>query len=107
MKHIRAIIRPGKPDPVMEGLAAKGCHATASAEGKVASPGRVPPPPFRGRRNGGDRIAGTRIDMTVCDDEVSEAIATIQAAASTGNYGDGKILVSPGAMVHRGGLPYG
>jgi nitrogen regulatory protein PII 1 len=98
MKNVRAIIRPEKLDQLTEALAAKGFHATASTEGIRASPGRVPPPRFLGRRPGGDRSAGATIDMTVWDGEVSEAIATIQAPAGTGNCGDGKILVSPGAM---------
>ncbi|MDG6257004.1 MAG: P-II family nitrogen regulator [Methanomicrobiaceae archaeon] len=102
MKKIQASIRPEKLDPVRTALAAKGFHAMASAEGHNTPPGRVRLPPFRGRRTEGDRIAGVTIETTVHDDEVSEAVATIRAAACTGNYGDGKILVFPEAMEQVG-----
>ncbi|MDI6605242.1 MAG: P-II family nitrogen regulator [Thermoanaerobacteraceae bacterium] len=91
MKMIRAIIRPEKVEDVIDGLAEAGYFSLT----KINVFGR-------GKQKGidigtihYDELPKTMIMMVVDDESVDEAIKIINYKAYTGNYGDGKIFVSP------------
>jgi nitrogen regulatory protein PII 1 len=91
MKMIRAIIRPEKAEDVIDGLAEAGYFSLT----KINVFGR-------GKQKGidigtihYDEIPKTMIMMVVDDESVDEAIKIINYKAYTGNYGDGKIFISP------------
>jgi nitrogen regulatory protein PII 1 len=91
MKMIRAIVRPEKVEEVVDGLAETGFISLT----RINVFGR-------GKQKGitvgdahYDELAKTLIMMVVEDDRVADALQTINDNAHTGNYGDGKIFVSP------------
>ena len=91
MKMIRAIVRPESADKVTDGLTAAGFYSLT----KLNVFGR-------GKQNGikigsihYDELPKTMILMAVEDKDVDAVIDVVKTNAYTGNYGDGKIFVSP------------
>jgi nitrogen regulatory protein PII 1 len=91
MKLIRAIIRPEKADEISDGLAEAGFFSLT----KLNTYGR-------GKQKGiqvgdvhYDELPKVMLLVVVEDDDVSEVIKVISYKAYTGNFGDGKIFVSP------------
>jgi len=91
MKMIRAIVRPEAADGVTEKLADAGFISLT----KIAVFGR-------GKQKGltvgtihYDELPKTMIMIVVEDKDVEEVIKLIKYEAYTGNFGDGKIFVSP------------
>ena len=91
MKMIRAIVRPESVDGVTEGLAAAGFYSLT----KINVFGR-------GKQNGltvgnthYDEFPKTMIMIVVENESVDEAIKVIKYKSYTGNYGDGKIFITP------------
>ena len=91
MKMIKAIVRPEAADNVAEGLADAGFISLTKI------------PVFgRGKQKGltvgtihYDELPKTMIMIVVEDKSVDEVIKIIKYKAYTGNFGDGKIFVSP------------
>jgi nitrogen regulatory protein PII 1 len=91
MKMIRAIVRPEAADGVSEGLAEAGFFSLTKI------------PVFgRGKQNGimigtihYDELPKTMILIVTEDSAVDEVLKIIKYKAYTGNFGDGKIFVSP------------
>ena len=91
MKMIRAIIRPEREEIVMEALEAKGFPSLTKVD--VLGRGKQ-----KGVQVGGtvyDELAKTMVLVVVEDDKVEEAVSAICEGSRTGNYGDGKIFVTP------------
>jgi nitrogen regulatory protein PII 1 len=91
MKMIRAIVRPEKADEISEALAEAGFISMT----KVSTFGRGKQ---RGIKLGDvhyDELPKVMLLIVVNDDSVAEAIKVISFKAYTGNFGDGKIFVSP------------
>ena len=91
MKMIRAIVRPEAAEGVSEALAASGLVSLTQIQ--VVG---------RGKQKGitigtahYDELPKTMILMVVEDDKVDGAIGVIRDKAYTGNFGDGKIFISP------------
>jgi nitrogen regulatory protein PII 1 len=91
MKMLRAIIRPETADRVTDGLGDAGFSSLT----KISVFGR-------GKQNGitigsthYDELPKTMILMVLEDNQVEEALKIIKYKAYTGNFGDGKIFVSP------------
>ena len=91
MKMIRAIVRPEAADGVTEKLADAGFISLT----KISVFGR-------GKQKGltvgtihYDELPKTMIMIVVEDKDVEEVIKLIKYEAYTGNFGDGKIFVSP------------
>jgi len=91
MKMIRAIVRPDAADGVAEGLAEAGFYSMT----KIPAFGR-------GKQRGltvgtihYDELPKTILMMVVEDRSVMEVLKLIKYKAYTGNFGDGKIFVSP------------
>jgi nitrogen regulatory protein PII 1 len=91
MKMIRAIVRPEKSDDVTDGLSEAGFYSMTKfnvfgrGKQKGISVGTVHY----------DELPKTMLLVVVNDDAVDEVIKIISYKAYTGNFGDGKIFVSP------------
>src|SRR6185436_17099550 len=91
MKMIRAIIRPEKEEDVVKELESAGFPSITKMD--VFGRGKQ-----KGIQVGTavyDELAKTMIMVVVEDPMVEKASAAITQAAKTGNFGDGKIFVSP------------
>ena len=91
MKLIRAIIRPDKTETVVDALDAAGFVALTRMD--VVGRGKQ-----KGIRVGDihyDELPKTMLMIAAEDPDVGEIISLISASAKTGNFGDGKIFVSP------------
>ena len=96
MKMIRARVRPEREEAVDEALAKSGFPALT----KLGVSGR-------GRQRGiqvgqavYEEMAKSALLHVVEDEKVDAAGGTIQEAARTGNFGDGKVFVSPVEAVY-------
>ena len=88
---IRAIIRPEKEDEVIKSLDNAGFPSMTKMD--VLGRGKQ-----KGIQVGTavyDELAKTLILVVTEDALLDKAVAAISQAAKTGNYGDGKIFVSP------------
>ena len=91
MKLIRAIIRPEREEPVVAALEAAGIVSLTKMD--VLGRGQQ-----RGIQVGAsvyDEIPKVQLLIVVEDARVEAAVAAIEAAAKTGQYGDGKLFISP------------
>ncbi len=91
MKMIRAILRPDAADGVAESLSEAGFHSLT----KINAFGR-------GKQKGitmgtihYDELPKTILMMVVEDEAVEEVSKLIKYKAYTGNFGDGKIFITP------------
>ncbi|VBB09554.1 nitrogen regulatory protein pii [Lucifera butyrica] len=91
MKMIRAMVRPEKAEDVADGLEVAGYYALT----KMNVVGR-------GKQKGiivgnlhYDEIPKVMFMMVVEDETVDEVIKIVNEKAFTGNFGDGKIFISP------------
>ncbi len=91
MKMIRAIVRPDSADAVTQGLADAGFYSMTkfSAFGRGKQKGIMMGPVHY------DELPKTLILMVVEDKDVPEILKLIKYKAYTGNFGDGKVFVSP------------
>jgi nitrogen regulatory protein PII 1 len=91
MKMIRAILRPETAEGVAEALADAGfvsmtqIHVFGRGKQKGITVGTIRY----------EELPKTTILMVVEDKNVDHVIALIRDGAYTGNYGDGKIFISP------------
>ena len=91
MKMIRAIVRPESVDGVTEGLAAASFYSLT----KIIVFGRGKQKGLMVGNTHYDEFPKTMIMLVVEDESVDEAIKVIKYKSYTGNYGDGKIFVTP------------
>lgn len=91
MKMIRAIVRPEKVEPVVEGLEEAG-HFSLTKLNVFG----------RGKQKGitlgdvhYDELPKVMLLMVVEDDSVEEVIKIVRYKSYTGHFGDGKVFVSP------------
>ena len=91
MKMIRAVIRPEKESDVLTALERSGFSALTKWD--VWGRGKQ-----RGIKIGSaryDEISKLMLMLVVEDRDVERAIDIIKISARTGNFGDGKIFVTP------------
>ncbi|MEW5763215.1 MAG: P-II family nitrogen regulator [Bacillota bacterium] len=91
MKMIRAIVRPEKAEDVVDALAAAGYVALTKMD--VVGRGKQ-----KGIQVGSiyyDELPKVLLMLVTEDENVAEIVEIINRAAYTGNFGDGKIFVSP------------
>jgi len=95
MKKIEAIIREEKLDAVRKALKEEGYFGITVTE--VSGHGRQGGVTLQWRVGDYqvDLLPKIKIEVVVLDEDVSEVMQTIRAAARTGNIGDGKIFVLP------------
>ncbi len=96
MKLIRAVIRPEKEEIVVENLEKAGFPSMTKLD--VLGRGKQ-----KGIQVGSatyDELAKTMIVVAVDDTQLDAAVTAISEAARTGNYGDGKIFITPLEQVY-------
>lgn len=91
MKMIRAIIRPEKSEEVVDALAEAGYVALTKMD--VVGRGKQ-----KGIHVGSiyyDELPKVMIMLVVEDGKAAEVVEIVTGAAYTGNFGDGKIFITP------------
>ena len=94
MKKIEAIIKPFKLDEVKEALQEVGLQGITVTEAKGFGRQKGHTELYRGAEYVVDFLPKVKIEVVVPSDSVGKALSAIQAAAKTGQIGDGKIFVS-------------
>jgi nitrogen regulatory protein P-II 2 len=95
MKLVTAIIKPFKLDDVRDALSGIGAQGMTVTEVKGFGRQKGHTEIYRGAEYVVNMLPKIRIDIAVDSSLVAKVISTIQAAAKTGQIGDGKIFVSP------------
>ena len=93
MKLITAIIKPFKLDEVREALSAIGVQGITVTEVKGYGRQKGHTELYRGAEYVVDFLPKVKIEAAVADDQVEQAIESIESAARTGKIGDGKVFV--------------
>ncbi len=94
MKKIEAIIKPFKLDDVKEALHGVGMQGMTVLEAKGFGRQRGHTELYRGAEYVVDFLPKLKIEITVPNGSVDEAVEVIAKAAHTGKIGDGKIFIS-------------
>jgi nitrogen regulatory protein P-II 1 len=94
MKKIEAVIKPFKLDEVKEALQELGVQGMTVLEAKGYGRQKGQTELYRGAEYVVDFLPKIKIEVVVTDDQLSQAVDAIQAAARTGRIGDGKIFIS-------------
>ena len=101
MKLIIAFIKPFKLDDVKNAL--KEAGITGMSVGEIRGFGRQSGQTevYRGAEYKVEFVPKTRLEVAVDDSDVDRVVSAIEAAARTGEIGDGKIIVIPVEQVLR------
>lgn len=91
MKMIKAIVRPEAADSVADDLAKAGFISMT----KISGFGRGKQKGITSGSVHYDELPKTIIMMVVEDKDVEEVLKLIKYKAYTGNFGDGKIFITP------------
>jgi nitrogen regulatory protein P-II 1 len=95
MKLVIAYIKPFKLDQVKDQLRSQGVAGMSVSEirgfGRQLGQTEV----YRGAEYRVEFVPKIRIEVVVDDEAVDRVVATVEAAAHTGEIGDGKIVVVP------------
>ena len=94
MKKIEVITRPYKLDEIKEKLTTLGIKGMTVSEVKGFGRQRGHTEVYRGAEYQVDFVPKVKMELIVEDGVAAEVIKAIQAAAQTGEVGDGKIFVS-------------
>ncbi|WP_206454635.1 P-II family nitrogen regulator [Aurantimonas marina] len=93
MKIVMAIIKPFKLDEVREALTGIGIQGLTVTEVKGYGRQKGHTEIYRGTEYAVSFLPKLKIEIAVALDMVEPAVEAIQAAAKTGQIGDGKIFV--------------
>ena len=93
MKIVMAIIKPFKLDEVREALTGVGIQGLTVTEVKGYGRQKGHTEIYRGTEYAVSFLPKLKIEVAVPIDMVDRAVEAIQAAAKTGQIGDGKIFV--------------
>jgi nitrogen regulatory protein P-II 2 len=93
MKLIIAIIKPFKLDDVREALTGAGVTGMTVTEVKGFGRQKGQTEIYRGAEYSTNMVPKIKLEIACSADLVDRAVEAIQAAASTGAIGDGKIFV--------------
>ena len=94
MNKIEAIIQPFKLDEVKEALKAIGIDGMTISEVRGHGRQKGHKEVYRGQEYNVDLLPKIKLELVVAGERLDEVIASIAAAARTGQIGDGKIFVS-------------
>jgi nitrogen regulatory protein P-II 2 len=95
MKLILAIIKPFKLEEVRTALDRLGVRGMTVSEANGYGRQKGHTEIYRGSEYAVAFMPKLRLEIAIEDDEVDPAVEAIQAAARTGQIGDGKIFVLP------------
>jgi len=94
MKKVEAIIRHYKLDDVKRALSEVGVQGMTVTEVKGFGRQKGHKEIYRGAEYVVDFVPKVKVEIAVPEELVDDVIETIQAAARTGQVGDGKIFVT-------------
>jgi nitrogen regulatory protein P-II 2 len=95
MKLVVAIIKPFKLDEVRQALTEIGVHGMTVTEVKGYGRQKGHTEVYRGAEYVVNFLPKLRIEIVVGADLADKTIEAVSAAARTGQFGDGTILVTP------------
>jgi nitrogen regulatory protein P-II 2 len=95
MKIVMAIIKPFKLDEVRDALTAIGVHGMTVTEVKGYGRQKGHTEIYRGTEYEVNFLPKIKVEAAVESDQVDKVVEAINAAAKTGQIGDGKIFVLP------------
>ena len=95
MKLVIAIIKPFKLEDVRDALTAIGVRGMTVTEVKGYGRQKGHTEIYRGAEYAVNFLPKIRIEIAVAADEADKVVEAINAAAKTGQIGDGKIFVAP------------
>ena len=105
MKLVIAVIKPFKLDEVRDALSRIGIHGMTVSEVKGYGRQKGHTEIYRGAEYAVNFLPKLRLEVAVASEQLDQVMEQLQAAARTGQIGDGKIFVSPieGALRVRTG----
>jgi nitrogen regulatory protein P-II 1 len=95
MKKLECIIRPHKLEEVREVLDKIDVHGMTVSEVRGFGRQKGHAEHYRGVEYKAEYQPKLKLEILVRDDQVAEVVKTVEEAAKTGKFGDGKIFVSP------------
>ena len=95
MKKLVCIIRPHKLEEVREALEKVDVHGMTVTEVKGFGRQKGHTEHYRGVEYKAEFQPKLKLEILIRDEQVAEVTKTVQDAAKTGKFGDGKIFVSP------------
>lgn len=94
MKKVEAVIKPYKLEEVKKALSDIGVYGMTVMEVKGFGRQKGHKEQYRGAEYTIEFVPKIKIEIAVSDDDEEKVVATIMAAAKSGNIGDGKIFVT-------------
>ncbi len=95
MKLIKAVLRPNKVDEVRDALEKIGVPGMTVTEVRGHGRQKGHTAIYRGKEYNVSLLPKIEVELVVPDVQVDEVVATIIAAARTGEIGDGRVFVLP------------
>ena len=101
MKLVIAVIKPFKLDEVRDALTRIGIHGMTVSEVKGYGRQKGHTEIYRGAEYAVNFLPKLRLEVAVASEQLDQVVDQLQAAARTGQIGDGKIFVTPLEQVVR------
>ena len=95
MKLVIAVIKPFKLDEVRDALSRIGIHGMTVSEVKGYGRQKGHTEIYRGAEYAVNFLPKLRLEVAVASEQLDQVMEQLQAAARTGQIGDGKIFVTP------------
>ncbi len=95
MKLVIAVIKPFKLDEVRDALTRIGVHGMTVSEVKGYGRQKGHMEIYRGAEYAVNFLPKIRLEIAVSSEQIDQVTEALQAAAKTGQIGDGKIFVMP------------
>jgi nitrogen regulatory protein P-II 1 len=95
MKLIKAVLRPNKVDEVRDALEKISVPGMTVTEVRGHGRQKGHTAIYRGKEYNVSLLPKIEVEVVVQDRQVDEVVATIIAAARTGEIGDGRVFVIP------------
>jgi len=95
MKLVVAVIKPFKLDEVRDALTKIGIHGMTVTEVKGYGRQKGHMEIYRGAEYAVNFLPKLRLELAVASEQLDQTMDALQAAAKTGQIGDGKIFVMP------------
>jgi len=95
MKLVIAVIKPFKLDEVRDALTRIGIHGMTVSEVKGYGRQKGHTEIYRGAEYAVNFLPKLRLEVAIASEQLDQVMEQLQAAARTGQIGDGKIFVTP------------
>jgi nitrogen regulatory protein P-II 2 len=101
MKLVIAVIKPFKLDEVRDALTRIGIHGMTVSEVKGYGRQKGHTEIYRGAEYAVNFLPKLRLEVAVASEQLDQVMEHLQAAARTGQIGDGKSFVTPSGQAVR------